>query len=94
MPLACLLELNNCGKEIADLEQLDDENWLCYKIFPMACNIQLVFYRPTQSDGEILLKVLLNENETRLPLKEVTGPYYKWSEFRSYFLQKLDNFKI
>lgn len=94
MPLACLLELNNCGKEIADLEKLDDENWLCYKIFPMACNIQLVFYRPTQSDGEILLKVLLNENETRLPLKEVTGPYYKWSDFRSYFLQKLDNFKI
>ena len=44
--------------------------------------------------GDTILKVLLNENETRIPLKEVTGPYYKWSDFRSYFLQKLDNFKI
>ncbi len=94
MPLACLLELNNCGKEISDLEQLDDEDWLCYKIFPMACNVQMIFYRPLGSGGDILMKVLLNENEARLPLKEVSGPYYKWSDFRTYFLQKLDKFNI
>ena len=94
MPLACLLELNNCGKEISDLEQLDDEDWLCYKIFPMACNVQMIFYRPLEPGGDILMKVLLNENEARLPLKEVSGPYYKWSDFRTYFLQKLDKFNI
>ena len=83
-----------CGKEISDLEQLDDEDWLCYKIFPMACNVQMIFYRPLGSGGDILMKVLLNENEARLPLKEVSGPYYKWSDFRTYFLQKLDKFNI
>ncbi len=94
MPLACLLELNDCGKEISDLERLDDENWLCYKIFPMACNIQMIFYRSLQAGGEILIKVLLNENEARLPLKAVDGPYYRWSDFRDYFLNKLDKFNI
>lgn len=94
MPLACLLELNDCGKEISDLERLDDENWLCYKIFPMACNIQMIFYRPLQAGGDILIKVLLNENEAQLPLKAVVGPYYRWSDFRDYFLNKLDKFNI
>ena len=94
LPLACLLELDDYGKPIADLEQLDDEGWCCYKIFPMACNVQMVFYRPTRGEGDILLKVLLNENEARLPLKAVSGPYYKWSDFRRYFTEKLSRFSL
>ena len=94
MPLACLLELDDFGKPIADLEQLDDEGWCCYKIFPMACNVQMIFYRPTSGQGDILMKVLLNENEARLPLKAVTGPYYKWSDFREFFLEKLAKFSL
>ncbi len=94
MPLACLLELDDFGKPIADLEMLDDEGWACYKIFPMGCNIQLVFYRPVSGEGDILLKVLLNENEARLPLTPVDGPYYKWSDFRAYFLKKLEDFHL
>lgn len=94
LPLACLLELDNCAKPITDFEQLDDEGWLCYKIFPMACNIQMIFYRPTSGQGDILMKVLLNENEATLPLKPVSGPYYKWSDFRTYFINKLDQFNL
>lgn len=94
MPLACLMELDNCGQAISDLEQLDDEGWHCYKIFPMACNIQMIFYRPKKSGGDILVKVLLNENETRLPLTAVSGPYYRWSEVREYYLKKLSAFAL
>ncbi len=90
MPLACLLELNDFGKPIADLEQLDDEGWNCYDIFPMGCNIQIIFYRPSAGERDILIKVLLNENEARLPLQAVEGPYYKWQDFRTYFTRKLD----
>lgn len=93
MPLACLLELDDWGKAISDLEQLDDEGWRCYKIFPMACNVQWIFYRPINGQGDILIKVLLNENETRLPLEAVSGPYYKWSDFRKYFLDKLSTYQ-
>ena len=93
MPLACLLELDDFGKSILDLEDLDDEGWACYKIFPMACNIQLIFYRPTEGSGDILLKVLLNENEARLPFPAVTGPYYRWTDFRTYFTDKLEMYE-
>ena len=92
MPLACLLEMNGCGKQIADFEQLPAEGWLNFEIFPMGCNIQLIFYKPKKGTGDILVKALLNENETTLPLKAVCGPYYKWSDFRNYFIQKLDSY--
>ena len=94
MPLVCLLELDNFGKAIEDLEQLDDEGWLSYRIFPMACNVQMIFYRPTDGNGDILMKVLLNENEAHLPLKAVDGPYYRWKDFKDYFEVKLTTYKI
>lgn len=93
MPLACLLELDNCGKQVSDFERLPEEGWLNYKIFPMGCNIQLIFYKPKKGQGDILVKVLLNENETRLPLKAVSGPYYKWTDFRDYYKRKLASYQ-
>lgn len=93
MPLTCLLELDNFGKEISDLEMLDDEGWCNYKVFPMGSNIQLIFYRSNKKNDPILLKVLLNENEMHLPFEAVNGCYYKWSDFRDYFTRKLDVFE-
>ena len=38
----------------------------------------------------LVFKLLLNEDEAALPdLKPVAGPYYKWSDFRDFFLKKL-----
>ena len=93
MPLACLLELDDFGKPISDLERLDDEGWHCYKIFPMACNIQIIFYHSKKGKGPILLKVLLNENEARLPLTPVSGPYYSWDDFKAYYTKKLKDYE-
>lgn len=93
MPLACLLELDNCGMQTDDLEQLEQQGWYNYRIFPMACNVQLIFYKQKEGKGDILIKALLNENETSLPLKAVSGPYYRWSDFREYFLKKLDSYQ-
>ena len=89
MPLACLLAMDNCGKQVSDFEQLPAEGWLNYNIFPMGCNIQLIFYKPKKGQGDILVKALLNENETRLPLQAVSGPYYRWTDFRDFYLKKL-----
>lgn len=91
MPLACLLELDSCGRVVEDLDKLD-EQWVGYRIYPMACNIQLVFYRPKKGEGPILIKALLNELETTLPLTTDNYPYYKWTDFRAYFLKKLADF--
>ena len=92
MPLACLMELDNCGVVVEDMEQLDQQ-WRNYRIFPMACNIQLIFYKPKKGDGDILVKVLLNEREATLPVMSDQAPYYRWRDIREYWSQKLRTFK-
>lgn len=93
MPLACLLELGNCGARIEDLDRLD-EVWRNYDIFPMGCNIQLIFYRPKKGkSGDILVKALLNEREQTLPVPTDCHPYYRWADLRDYYLHKLADFE-
>jgi hypothetical protein len=93
MPLACLLELDSCGIVVSDLDQLD-RYWRNYRIFPMACNIQLVFYRPKKNkQGDILVKALLNERECTLPVSTDNWPYYKWEALRNYYLNKIQRFE-
>ena len=104
MPLACLLELDNCGMAVENLDELDTY-WRNYRIFPMGCNIQLVFYRPkakkvkgieykspTMGD-DILVKALLNEREAYLPTHTDNWPYYKWQDLRLYYLNKIKEFE-
>ena len=93
MPLACLLELDNCGMAVENLDELDTY-WRNYRIFPMGCNIQLVFYRPKKGKaGDILVKALLNERETYLPTETDNWPYYKWQDLRQYYLNKIEAFE-
>lgn len=92
MPLACLLELDSCGRKVEDLDHLEDY-WVNYRIYPMAANIQLVFYRPKKGNGDILVKALLNEKETTMPVKTDMFPYYKWETLKKYYTEKLDEFE-
>jgi hypothetical protein len=55
----------------------------------MGANIQFIFYRKDFDDKDVLVKVLLNENEARLPLPDKTAPYYKWADVRAYYLDKI-----
>lgn len=100
MPLVCLMNLNGYGERIDDLEDLDDRGWLNYNIYPMGCNVQLVFYRPTALPGDgageapvsadsVLVKVLLNEDEASLPIATDRAPYYRWSDVRAYLMGRL-----
>ncbi len=93
MPLACLLELGQCGTQVENLDTLDNI-WRNYRIFPMACNVQLVFYRPVKGKpGDILVKALLNEREMTLPATPVSGPYYRWADLREYYKKKIERFE-
>ena len=100
MPLACLLELGNCGIAVDNLDELD-KYWRNYRIYPMASNIQLIFYKPKKSlnskpsslnSPDILVKALLNEREVTLPIPTDQYPYYNWAKLRQYYLDKLDAF--
>lgn len=93
MPLACLLELGNCGVAVSDLNKLD-EQWRNYRIFPMACNIQIIFYRPKKGkSGDVLVKAMLNEREVSLPVKTDQYPYYKWNDVRQYYMDKIAKYE-
>ncbi|MBQ7635511.1 MAG: histidine acid phosphatase [Bacteroidaceae bacterium] len=91
-PLAALLELGDCGKVYNNPATLED-HIRNYKIFPMASNVQLIFFRKKGSD-DILVKAMLNEHEMTLPVRSDVAPYYHWSDLRAYYLQKLAAFKI
>lgn len=91
LPFAALLELDDFGMEINDLEEVA-EKWRNFEVFPMGCNIQMVFYRPeseSPSPDNVLVKVLLNEKECRLPIATDNYPYYSWSQLRQYYIDKL-----
>ena len=93
MPLVCLLNLNGYDKKLS-LEDLDKNNWLNYRIFPMACNVQFIFYHKNDQDKDVIFKILHNEDEAVLPdLKPVQGCYYKWSDFKEFFLKKLNDYE-
>ena len=88
LPLVCLMGINGADYHTTDLETLD-RHWQSYKIFPMACNLQMIYYKPDQGQGDILVKVLLNEREATLPVKTDCAPYYRWSDVRDYYMDKL-----
>lgn len=93
--LVTLMEIEDYGKEVTDLDQLEELNWRDYEIIPMAGNLQLVFYRPSGSTNpdDVLVKALLNEREVRLPGTPVSGPYYSWKDLRRYYQDKLNSFE-
>lgn len=86
LPLVCLMGLNGMDYETTDLTTLAD-HWRSYEVFPMAANVQMIFYRKTGSD-DILVKILLNEHEAALPIATDCAPYYHWLDVRQHFLTR------
>ncbi|MBQ3804476.1 MAG: 5'-nucleotidase C-terminal domain-containing protein [Prevotella sp.] len=95
MPLVCSLNLNGFGTHYANTDMLEQNGWYSYRMFPMASNVQIVFYQNPKakdsSDDATLVKVMLNEREATMPqLTPVHGGvYYRWSDLRNYMLQRV-----
>jgi hypothetical protein len=93
LPLLCLIGVDGYDLETDNLDELEEKGWWCSSVFPMGCNLQFVFYRSNPKDQDVLFKVLLNEAEATLPIKPVTGPYYRWADFRQFCFDKLAKYK-
>ena len=93
LPLVCLMGLNGADYQTSDLEHLH-EHWQSCRIFPMACNVQMVFFQSATHPDDVLVKVLLNEREATLPVTTDCAPYYHWNDVRNYFLNKLSNIPV
>ena len=89
LPLVCLMGINGYDYRTNNLKTLEAKGWWSGSVFPMASNIQIVFYRKNAADKDPLIKVLLNEKEATLPLSSDLAPYYRWSDVRSLFLKRI-----
>lgn len=88
MPLVSLMELGTLNAAVENLDTLDHV-WRNYEIYPMAGNVQLIFYRAGKHD-DILVKALLNEREMSMPGEPVSWPYYRWKDICEYWKKKLN----
>jgi hypothetical protein len=83
-PLATLLEIDGANKSAKSIVEFDSY-WSAEHISPMAANIQLVLYKNKDTSEPALIKVLLNENEVRIPVETKVFPYYVWSDVKKYY---------
>lgn len=61
--------------------------WPGAKLCTFASNLQMIFYKNRR--GEVLVKFLVNEQETPVPeIESVSGPYYKWEDVKNYIENK------
>lgn len=84
-PLFAILNVDGCGRATSSLEE--GIGIFPNFMIPMGASLQLVFYR--NAEGDILVKVLVNEKEASLPIKSYSGPYYRWSDFKAYYQPKV-----
>lgn len=97
LPLVCLMDIrinqdhqDGYGYATRSFEEAEEHGWHACHVFPMAANLQFIFYRRDPHDSNVLVKVLLNEHEVHLPLPSASAPYYPWADVRKYYLEKLD----
>ena len=85
-PLHILMGINGADQDPEDPYQVKNiyQNWETCK----ASNIQFIFYRKGNDNGNVLLKCLLNGKEATLPLPTDNFPYYKYSDFRQFYLNR------
>ena len=83
LPLAFIFGFQEAIGATDDMEDLHN-HFSILRLIPMAANIQLVFFRKAGSD-DILVKFLMNENETSIPIATDCYPYYHWSDVEPYY---------
>jgi len=81
--LLALMQVEGCCTEEADMEKFHLA-WQDYRVAPMGANLQILFFR-SKAGGDILVKLLLNEEEARLPLKSDLAPYYPWKAVKAFW---------
>ena len=88
MSLACLMDLDGYGLHTENLDSLEAYGWANYRIAPLGGSIEMIHYRSERGDPDVLVKVLLNGHEARLPIETDCAPYYHWNDVKRYYLRK------
>ena len=89
LPFSFALGFQEATGATDDMENLH-KSFTVFRLIPMAANIQWVFYRKGKSK-DILVKFLMNENETSIPIKTNCYPYYHWSDVKQYYSKMIES---
>ncbi len=92
LPFTFILGLDEAIHTTDDMENLH-HTFALFRLIPMAGNVQWVFFRKKGSD-DILVKFLINENETSIPITTDCYPFYHWSDVESHYRTMLENAHI
>ena len=92
LPFAYILGVKEAIHGTDDMEHLH-EQFALFRLIPMAGNVQLIFFRKEKSD-DILVKFLMNENETSIPIQTDCYPFYHWKNVRDYYRNMLNEANI
>lgn len=85
IPLVALMHLEDCDISVENPDEFDSA-FSVWKIAPMACNVQLIFFRDAKHpEKDILVKIMLNEEEKRIPVETDSFPFYRWSDVKDYY---------
>ena len=88
LPFAYILGFPEATGATDDLENLH-QRFTIFRLIPMGANIQLVFFRKKGSK-DILVKFLMNENETSVPIQTDCYPYYHWRDVQKYYRNMIE----
>lgn len=82
IPLAGALRLDDCYNATGRPEDTY-LHFADFKIAPMAGNVQLIFFR--DKAGDVLVKFMLNERETSIPVETDRYPFYHWKDVKNFY---------
>ena len=92
LPFAFILGVKEAIGGTDDMDDLHN-HFALFRLIPMAGNIQLIFFRKQDSD-DILVKFLMNENETSVPIATDCYPFYHWKDVSAYYRNMLKEANI
>lgn len=88
VPFTALLGIEGTYGEENDPEKFYAA-WSDFKVSPMAANVQMVFFKNRKDkSAPVLVKVLHNEKEVRLPVVTDIYPFYRWDDVKRYYAER------
>ena len=86
IPLLALMDIQGMNVQEPDPDKVYTA-WSGFKASPMGSNLQIIFY-VNEKKNDILVKFLLCEQETKIPVPSESVPYYHWKDVRAYYGEK------
>lgn len=91
LALESFIGIEGVGECLSAEEALS--RWYGFLHTPFAANLQLIFYR--NNSGDVLVKFLRNEEETRIiDLPAAIGPYYRWEAVKNEMQRRIARWSV